>query len=47
MYKEFVSVFKNNSLLENAFDRSYEMIDIPANVSWVRKRLRVDKGYIL
>ena len=46
MYKELLSVFKKNSLLENAFERSYDMIDITGKMFHeVRKRLREDKSY--
>ncbi len=46
MYKELLTIFKKDSLLDMALDRTYEMIDITGKMYHeVKKRLREDKNY--
>jgi len=46
MYKELLTIFKKDSLLDIAFARTYEMIDITGKMYHeVIKRLRKDKKY--
>ena len=46
MYKDLLAIFKKDSLLDMAFDRTYEMIDITGEMYHeVKKRLREDKNY--
>lgn len=46
MYKDLLTILKKNSLLEGAFSRSFEMIDITGKMFHeVIKRLREDRNY--
>ena len=46
MYLELLKVFRKNSLLDEAFNRSYEMIEVTGSMfNQVIKRLREDRNY--
>jgi phosphate uptake regulator len=46
MFKQLLNIFKKGTLLDKAFDRSCEMIDITHEMfKEIRKQLRVDKNY--